>query len=95
MATYKKSVTVWSKASFEAIPASALAEIDAKKAEMQEAGTMHEQEGYTDGTDTVTILYRFTTQAAAEEWATFIDGIATANDLNKISSRIVSVEHVD
>jgi hypothetical protein len=95
MATYYKSVTVWNKESITAAPASVLEEIETKKTAMLEAGTMHEQQGYTDNDTTVSNLYRFTTRASADEWSAFIDGIATTNNLNKISSRIVEVNHAD
>lgn len=95
MATYKKLVTVWEKTSFEAIPASVLEEIEAKQVEMKNAGTMDEQVGQLIDETKVTMLYRFQTQEAVNEWISFIDAIATANNVTKISSRIVDVQHAD
>lgn len=93
MTTYYKFTTVWEKASFDTMSANALTQIETKKAEMQTAGTMHEaMDQLIDETD-VTIIHKFTTQQSAEEWDSFIDGIATSNSLNKISSRITSVTH--
>lgn len=94
MTTYSKTVIVWDKASYNAAPAAATAMATQADA-MISAGTMHEQQGSTEGTDTMTTLNRFTTRAGAESWVAFNDQVATENNLVKISSRIVDVTQPD
>jgi hypothetical protein len=93
MTTYSKTTIVWDKDSILNMSPDAGLAIETKKDEMISAGTMHEQQGYNNSEDTVTNYNRFTTREAAEEWCTFVDSVAVANNLIKISSRIVDVTH--
>lgn len=95
MTTYNKTSIVWDKASYAAMPASAISAIATKVDAMILAGTMHEQQGFTAGENTSTVLNRFTNRASAEEWIAFNDVVASENNIIKISSRIVDVTHND
>jgi len=75
--------------------ADALSEIEVKVDTMISAGTMHEQRGFTDAEDTVTTLNRFTTREYADEWCAFINGIATANSITILSTRVIDVTQPD
>jgi hypothetical protein len=71
--------------------AAALAELDAKTAEMVGAGKMS-ADVIVGGVGTTILSARLVTdQAAAEEWISFIDTFATKYGFVKISSEIKSV----
>jgi hypothetical protein len=93
MTTYIKTSITWSKASKEQVLENAdiLSVIAEKKGSMIADEKMFDELEIIETDSTVKQINKFSDTTSANEWLSFINSIATDNELTIVSSRIITV----